>query len=373
MFLKILLKSSPSIRLTRNKEIINFSLVKQFSVTSSTFNEQQFAVLSLYHLHKIKRVHQVSKRVSKWLKTVNATGRFHINSQGVNCQLCFIDPDQVELFRNLLSENLGVESHQLRPNVQFSDFDVFGKLRVKKKLLELLDDDSDVRERGKHIGQEEWNDILDNDSSALVLDIRNDYEWDIGRFKQAERPKFREFSQFPEMVQEVVKKVKGKETKVLMYCTGGIRCEVFSNLLMKEGVKNVYQLQDGVLGYGAGSVEDSRHWEGNLYVFDDRMVVPIDGVAGGDKDKPISECKFCQEVTYMMYNCTNNQCNTNFVACLKCAAEMQGFCSNQCRSVTPAVKQFLPRNFHQWRGNLVGRGRHYRHMVDEIYTKSFKN
>ena len=57
-----------------------------------------------------------------------------------------------------------------------------------------------------------------------------------------------------------------------MYCTGGIRCEVFSNLLMKEGVKNVYQLQDGVLGYGAGSVEDSRHWEGNLYVFDDRYI-----------------------------------------------------------------------------------------------------
>ena len=78
-----------------------------------------------------------------------------------------------------------------------------------------------------------------------------------------------------------------------MYCTGGIRCEVFSNLLIKEGIKNVYQLKDAVLGYGSGSVEDSRHWEGNLFVFDDRMVVPIDGVVGGDKDDPVSVCKFC--------------------------------------------------------------------------------
>ena len=57
---------------------------------------------------------------------------------------------------------------------------------------------------------------------------------------------------------------------VMMYCTGGIRCEVFSSLLVRAGVRNVFQLEDGVLGYGAGSVEDSRHWEGNLFVFDDR-------------------------------------------------------------------------------------------------------
>ena len=101
----------------------------------------------------------------------------------------------------------------------------------------------------------------------------------MGRFKQAKRPKFRKFSQFPDLVQEVVEKVKnseeGNDKKVRMYCTGGIRCEVFSNLLIKEGIKNVYQLKDGVLGYRSGSVEDSRHWEGNLFVFDDTMVVSV--------------------------------------------------------------------------------------------------
>ena len=93
----------------------------------------------------------------------------------------------------------------------------------------------------------------------------------MGRFKQAERPRFTKFKEFPRLVEEVVDRVRGQEERpVMMYCTGGIRCEVFSSLLVKAGVKNVFQLEDGVLGYGPGSVEDTRHWEGNLFVFDDR-------------------------------------------------------------------------------------------------------
>ena len=197
-----------------------------------------------------------------------------------------------------------------------------------------------------------------------MLDIRNDYEWDVGRFKQAERPEVSKFRDFPRLAAEVAERVKGQDRKVMMYCTGGIRCEVFSSLLRQRGVDQVYQLQDGVLGYGEGSAEETRHWEGNLFVFDDRMVVPIDGVVGGEKDSPVSRCRHCGEVTEMVYNCHGLSCNAVFVSCLQCAADMQGYCSKSC--MEGAKEPFKPRNYRQWRRKLVGRGEHYRQLSDTI-------
>ena len=240
--------------------------------TSSQFcqPEKKYAVASLYHLAKIEEIPRVIKKLKPWLRAVQATGRFQINSQGVNCQLCFKRESHVEKFKIRLSEQLGIESDDLRVKVHIADFSVFKRLRVKQKLLEYLEDDANIEERGQHLNREEWNKMLDSDKDALVLDIRNDYEWDVGRFRQAERPRFTKFKEFPKLVEEVVDRVKEEERSVMMYCTGGIRCEVFSSLLVRAGVRNVFQLEDGVLGYGAGSVEDSRHWEGNLFVFDDR-------------------------------------------------------------------------------------------------------
>ena len=233
--------------------------------------EQRYAVASLYHLAKIEEVPRVIKSLKPWLRAIQATGRFQINAQGVNCQLCFKRESHVEKFKTRLSDQLGIDSEELRVKVHLADFSVFKRLRVKQKLLEYLEDDADIEDRGQHLNREEWNKKLDNEEDALVFDIRNDYEWDVGRFRQAERPRFTKFKEFPRLVEEVVDRVRGQEERpVMMYCTGGIRCEVFSSLLVKAGVKNVFQLEDGVLGYGAGSVEDTRHWEGNLFVFDDR-------------------------------------------------------------------------------------------------------
>ena len=349
-------------------ERITFNIVNRCRSSQSCDDRQEkYAVVSLYHLNRIENVDKVSRDVMSWLQYVGATGRFQINKQGVNCQLCFKTLDNLEPFKQLLSEQLDVNEGDLRAKVHLADFNVFKKLRVKQKLLEYLDDDADISDRGEHLDSEVWNEILDTDDEALVLDIRNGWEWDVGRFKQAERPGYQRFKQFTQMVEEVVDTVKGdRERKVMMYCTGGIRCELFSSLLKKEEVKNVYQLQDGVLGYGSGSVEDSRHWEGNLFVFDDRLVVPIDGVVGGDKDKPVSVCRFCGAVTHMVYNCNSLQCNAVFVACMQCAAERQGFCSEQCCSVTSPDHQFVARNTRQWRGKLIGRGHHYRELMTNM-------
>ena len=159
--------------------------------------------------------------------------------------MCFKRESHVDKFKTRLSHQLGIDSEDLRVKVHLADFSVFKRLRVKQKLLEYLEDDADIEEKGRHLNREEWNKKLDSEEHALVLDIRNDYEWDVGRFKQAERPRFTKFKEFPRLVEEVVDRVRGQEERpVMMYCTGGIRCEVFSSLLVKAGVKNVFQLEE---------------------------------------------------------------------------------------------------------------------------------
>ena len=104
-----------------------------------------------------------------------------------------------------------VEKEDLRAKVHKSDFGVFKRLRIKRKLLEHLDDDADISDRGEHLEREEWNQMLDDHPDSLVLDIRNGYEWDVGRFKQAERPELSKFRDFPRLAEDVSKKVAGRK------------------------------------------------------------------------------------------------------------------------------------------------------------------
>ena len=114
MMLKTLFKSIFTQKFGQRNEVIRFALVKQFATSS---NDQNYAVLSLYHLHQISRVDQVTRDVKHWLQSVSATGRFHINKQGVNCQLCFNNVEDVDIFTQILGDNLGVDNKDLRPKV----------------------------------------------------------------------------------------------------------------------------------------------------------------------------------------------------------------------------------------------------------------
>ena len=97
-----------------------------------------------------------------------------------------------------------------------------------------------------------------------------------------------------------------------------------------------------------------------------RLVVPIDGKVGGEKDKPVSTCQFCGALTEMVYNCNSLKCNKIFVSCMQCAAANLGCCSEVCKSVTSADHEFAARNSRQWRGKLVGRGEHYRALMEDM-------
>ena len=335
-------------------------------VTASDSNQviqndaQKFSVLSFYHLKPLVKPSEIRQDVEDFLRDHSAKGRVYIHNQGVNASMC-VPQEHKNVVEKYFCKLLDVKPSSLRVSALPSSAQVSPKLRVSnRKLLEgasewLLGD-----ERGKHVGPDEWNRALREEVSqgkAILMDVRNQYEWEVGRFKGAESPGVDHFKQFPDLAEKLEKKVDKEETPLLMYCTGGIRCEVFSSLLISRGWKDVRQLEGGVLAYGESS--DTSEWEGNLFVFDDRLVVPIDGVVGGELDQPIAKCVFCGTVAEMCFNCnsmrlvlnhlvevtnTKNKfrCNAVFVACPSCAHTHKGCCSEECSKHTK--QHFIPRN-----------------------------
>jgi UPF0176 protein len=177
---------------------------------------------------------------------------------------------------------------------------------------------------GEHVSPEVWKKMLqEKDDETLVLDVRNDYEWKIGHFEGSELPKLETFRQFPEYARKLKEEKDPKKTSVMMYCTGGIRCEFFSAIMKKEGFENIYQLDGGVINYGLK--EGGDHWNGKLFVFDDRLAVPME-----EGKAPISNCIHCGVSNDVYHNCANMDCNELFLCCSKCLKERNGCCSKEC-------------------------------------------
>ena len=166
---------------------------------------------------------------------------------------------------------------------------VFPRQTVKyRKQLVALDEEVDLSLGGEHVSPAEWKELLEDNERPLVLDVRNDYEWEVGRFAEAECPPCETFRDFRKDTEESRRKVDPQTTPIMMYCnTGGIRCELYSAVLRKEGFKKVYQLDGGIINYGLK--QGSDHWLGKLFVFDDRLTVPI----AEDQTPVIGKCYHC--------------------------------------------------------------------------------
>jgi UPF0176 protein len=216
----------------------------------------------------------------------------------------------------------------------------FPRVVVKaRRQLVALDADVDMDKTGKHLSAQEWDSMLEErDENTLLIDVRNDYEWRVGHFEGAELPSLDQFRQFPSYAQELATTRDIKNTRVMMYCTGGIRCELYSALLKEKGFEEVYQLDGGVIKYGLQ--ENSQHWRGKLFVFDDRLAVPINEK---NSEEVISTCIHCGKESDIYCNCANMDCNDLYISCLSCAQERRGCCCISCESA-PRVRSFEATN-----------------------------
>jgi UPF0176 protein len=202
---------------------------------------------------------------------------------------------------------------------------------VTMKYPEQLDPNTDG---GKYVEPEELKAMFDRNEDFVIIDMRNDYEAEIGRFKNAVTLPMQNFKQLPEIVEKHL--MQYKNSKVVTYCTGGIRCETATVLLKKKGFRDVSQLRGGVHVFGQKFPD--HYWEGKLYVFDERIAVPINTQKNR---KILSKCLHCGTPCDDYINCINPECNKQIIVCPDCRISWNDGCSKTC-SLKPRTARIQP-------------------------------
>lgn len=301
-------------------------------------------MLAYYYLEGLEDPRGEIARQKAFFEGRSLMGRIYISEQGINGQMSGTVDACCEYMK-------WMKADERFAGIQFKVHEwheqAFPKATIKyRKQLVAMDCEVDLSLRGEHVRPEVWSRMLEErDGDTIVLDVRNDYEWKVGRFEGAELPPLETFRQFPVYAKQLREKRDPKKTKVMMYCTGGIRCEFYSALMKKEGFENVYQLDGGVIQYGED--EGQKHWRGKLFVFDDRLVVPI----SEEEAAPISSCKYCEKPLDVYYNCANMDCNALFICCPDCLKKQKGCCCEACQKedrIRPIDEKASPKPFRKW-------------------------
>jgi UPF0176 protein len=296
-------------------------------------SEKKYFVLAYYHFTTIENPKEEVKKHQKFFENRDVTCRIYLSKEGINGQMSAFFEDANDYMNWLQSDQRFAD---VVFKIHFYHEQVFPRISVKvREQLVALDAEVDMAYTGEHVSPQRWKEMLEErDQNTLLLDVRNDYEWEVGHFEGSTLPELNTFREFPSYAKNLKNTHDPKKTKVMMCCTGGIRCELYSALLKKEGFENVFQLDGGIINYGLQ--EGTKHWKGKLFVFDDRLTVPI---SEKEPAELISHCIHCEVETDLYYNCANMDCNELFLSCPSCAREKQGCCSADCMEA-PRVRKF---------------------------------
>ncbi len=260
---------------------------------------------------------------------INVLGRIYIAKEGINAQLSVPATKFIE-FKSFLDDINFL--HNVRLNIAIEqDNKSFLKLKVKvrnKIVADGLNDDTfDVTDKGVHVDAETFNTLIEEEDTVLV-DMRNHYESEIGHFKNAVTPDVDTFRDSLDIIEDDLKDHK-ENKKLVMYCTGGIRCEKASAYFKHKGFKNVFQLEGGIIEY-ARQVEQQElenKFKGKNFVFDHRRGERI-------SEDIISNCHQCGNPCDTHVNCANEACHLLFIQCESCATQMENCCSKECIEIT---------------------------------------
>lgn len=282
-----------------------------------------YHVLAYYYFIQVEDPHLEVSRHKEFIKDKDVKCRVYISEEGINGQMS-ASAEAALTYQEWLKSDPRFKDVVFK--IHYHTEHAFPRAIIKyRKQLAAIDEPVDMALTGEHVAPEKWSEMLEQrDNQTILLDVRNDYEWVIGHFEGAELPTLETFREFPEYARKLKETRDPKETKVMMYCTGGIRCEIYSALLKKEGFENVYQLDGGIINYGLK--EGQNKWRGKLFVFDDRLAVPIDEKT----DEVISSCKHCGISSDVYHNCANMDCNELFLSCPECAEKLKGCCCEPC-------------------------------------------
>jgi UPF0176 protein len=303
--------------------------------------EKPYLVLAYYHFVNLENPHEEVLCHKKFFEEKDVTCRIYLSEQGINGQMSAARADAHAYMEWMHSRP---EFSQVVFKLHEHHEQVFPKLTVKyRKQLVAIDSDVDMTQRGEHVSPQLWKNMLESEKEKILLDVRNDYEWKIGHFEGADLPPCETFREFKNYADKLKETVDPQKTPVMMYCTGGIRCELYSAILKERGFERVYQLEGGIINYGLK--EGSDHWLGKLFVFDDRLAVPL---KEGEEAPVIGTCHHCGASNDKYYNCANMDCNVLFLCCPECLPKYQGCCQDSCQH-SPRLRPFQQVNHKPFR------------------------
>jgi UPF0176 protein len=302
---------------------INNRILKQKLHTTP----QDRATLSFYKYARIDDPAYWRDQLYLGLSALDALGRIYIATEGVNAQMS-IPRNRVDEFRSYINSVPFLEGVRLNFSVEDNGRSFFKlKIVVKKKILaDGLDDSTfDVTQTGPHVDAREFNRLAE-DPNTIIVDMRNHYESEVGHFKNALLPDVDTFREELQVVEDLL--TNHRDKNILMYCTGGIRCEKASAWMKHKGFSNVYQLRGGIIEYARQVKEEGleNKFIGKNFVFDERLGERI-------TDDIISTCHQCGAPCDDHTNCKNDGCHLLFIQCPSCKEKYNNCCSETCAEI----------------------------------------
>ncbi|WP_143884945.1 oxygen-dependent tRNA uridine(34) hydroxylase TrhO [Chryseobacterium binzhouense] len=289
---------------------------------------QERLTLSFYAYAKIENPKKFRDDLFIAWNALDALGRIYVAHEGINAQMS-IPADQFEAFRATLEEYDFMKGIRLNVAVEQDDHS-FLKLTIKvrnKIVADGLNDETfDVTNKGIHLKAKEFNQLLE-DPNTIVVDFRNHYESEVGHFEGAITPDVENFRESLPIINEQLQNYKD-DKNLLMYCTGGIRCEKASAYFKHQGFKNVYQLEGGIIEYTRQIKEEGipSKFIGKNFVFDHRLGERI-------TNDIIAQCHQCGKPCDNHTNCANDACHLLFIQCDECKTAMENCCSTECLDI----------------------------------------
>ncbi len=259
--------------------------------------------------------------------SLSCFGRIYVAHEGINAQMS-VPEDHMPVFLKQLNQIFGLEDMPIKYAIE-DDGKSFFKLTIKVRNKIVADgfghNDYDFTNVGEHLSALDFH-RMTGDPDTLVVDMRNHYEYEVGHFENAHHPDAGTFKEAVRKAADSLSEEKGKQ--VLLYCTGGIRCEKASAYFKHKGFEHVYQLHGGIIEY-AQQVKDldiKSKFIGKNFVFDDRLGESIDGSV-------IASCHQCGETCDTHTNCANDDCHQLFIQCDDCESAYEGCCSEECQEI----------------------------------------
>lgn len=296
--------------------------------TGREFMKSNGTILLFYKYTNLENPVSIARWQEKLCQKLNLKGRILIGEEGINGTVGG-DTEATEAYKKeFLSHPLFIGTDIKESPGSASDFPRLA-VKIKKEIVHLGIDPKVLKPSGPetHLTPEQAHQLITkaletNDPNVVILDTRNDYESRIGTFRGATIPPLKTFREFPEYIDNKVEEFKDKT--VLMFCTGGVRCERAVSYAQSKGIKNAFQIDGGICRYVEKFPEG--HFRGKNYVFDSRIAVKAN-------DDIISDCDLCAQPSNDYTNCMNALCNKHFIACRSCRDQYEYTCSTECQAL----------------------------------------